>query len=42
MNQLFHNIFNPMERFFLEGFLFADVMSVHNMEYEAHLRTWIY
>ena len=28
MNQLFYNIFNPMENFFHEGF--ADVMSVHN------------
>ena len=26
MNQLFYNIFNPMEIFFLKGF----VMSVHN------------
>ena len=29
MNQLFYNIFNPMENFFLEGFV-CDVMSVHN------------
>ena len=29
MNQLFYNIFNPMEIFFsLE--MFADVMSMHN------------
>ena len=28
MNQLFYNIFNPKENFFLD--LFADVMSVHN------------
>ena len=29
MNQLFYNIFNPMENFFLED-TFADVMSVLN------------
>ena len=29
MNQLFYNIFDPMENFFLKRF-FADVMSVHN------------
>ena len=29
MNQLFFNIFNPMEIFFSRD-LFADVMSVHN------------
>ena len=29
MNQLFYNIFNPKENFFLRD-LFADVMSVHN------------
>ena len=29
MNQLFYNIFNPMEIFFSRD-LFADVMSVHN------------
>ena len=29
MNQLFYNIFNPMEDFFVEG-LFADVIGVHN------------
>ena len=29
MNQLFYNIFNPMENFFSRD-LFADVMSVHN------------
>ena len=28
MNQLFYNIFNPMEIFFSRD-LFADVMSVH-------------
>ena len=30
MNQLFYNIFNPMENFFLSRDLFADVMSVYN------------
>ena len=30
MNQLFYNIFNPMEIFFFSRDLFADVMSVHN------------
>ena len=30
MNQLFDNIFNPMENFFFSRDLFADVMSVHN------------
>ena len=30
MNQLFYNIFNPMENFFFSRDLFADVMSVHN------------
>ena len=29
MNQLFYNIFNPMENFFTRD-LFADVMSVHD------------
>ena len=29
MNQLLYNIFNPMENFFLEGFV-CWVMSVHN------------
>ena len=29
MNQLFYNIFNPMEKFFSRD-MFADVMSVHN------------
>ena len=29
MNQLFYNIFNPKEIFFLEGFV-CDVMSVRN------------
>ena len=29
MNQLFYNIFNPMETFFSRD-MFADVMSVHN------------
>ena len=29
MNQLFYNIFNPMENFFSRD-LFADIMSVHN------------
>ena len=29
MNQLFYNIFNPKENFFLRD-LSADVMSVHN------------
>ena len=42
MNQLFHNIFNPMEKFFFSRDLFADVMSVHNIEYEARLRNWIW
>ena len=30
MNQLFYNIFNPMENFFFVRDLFADVMSVHS------------
>ena len=30
MNQLFHNIFNPMENLFFSRDLSADVMSVHN------------
>ena len=30
MNQLFYNIFNPMEIFFLSRDLFAGVMSVQN------------
>ena len=30
MNQLFYNIFNPMENFFFSRDLSADVMSVHN------------
>ena len=30
MNQLFYNIFNPMENFFFSRDLFADIMSVHN------------
>ena len=30
MNQLFYNIFNPMENFFFSRDLFADVTSVHN------------
>ena len=42
MNQLFCNIFNPMESFFFSKDLFADVMSVHNMEYEARSRNWIW
>ena len=29
MNQLFYNIFNPMETFFSRD-MFVDVMSVHN------------
>ena len=29
MIQLFYNIFNPMENFFLRD-VFADVMSMHN------------
>ena len=28
--QLFYNIFNPMENFFFSRDMFADVMSVHN------------
>ena len=31
MNQLFYNIFNPMENFFSRD-MFADVMSVHNRD----------
>ena len=34
MNQLFYNIFNPMEIFFLRD-LFADVMHNRNMKH-AH------
>ena len=30
MNQLFYNIFNPMENFFSSRDLFVDVMSMHN------------
>ena len=30
MNQLFYNIFDPLEIFFFSRDLFADVMSVHN------------
>ena len=30
MNQLFYNIFNPMENCFFLRDLFADIMSVHN------------
>ena len=30
MNQLFYNIFNPMENFFFSRDLFADVMNMHN------------
>ena len=30
MNQLFYNIFNPMENVFFSRDLFADGMSVHN------------
>ena len=30
MNQLFYNIFNPMENFFFVRDLFADVMNMHN------------
>ena len=30
MNQLFYNIFNPMEKFFFLRDSFADIMSVHN------------
>ena len=30
MNQLFYNIFSPMEKIFFARDLFADVMSVHN------------
>ena len=30
MNQLFYNIFNPIENFFFSRNLFADVMSMHN------------
>ena len=37
MNQLFYNIFNPMENFFLRD-LFADVMSVHSRNMK-HTRT---
>ena len=33
MNQLFYNIFNPKEIFFLRD-LFADVISVHNRDME--------
>ena len=30
MNQLFYNIFNPMEIFFSRGICFSDVMNAHN------------
>ena len=30
MNQLFYNIFNPMENCFFSRDLFADIMSMHN------------
>ena len=30
MNQLFYNIFNPMEFFFSSRDLFVNVMSVHS------------
>ena len=30
MNQLFYNIFNPMEKFLVLRDMFADVMSVRN------------
>ena len=30
MNQLFYNIFNPMENVFSSRDLFAGVMSMHN------------
>ena len=42
MKQLFHNIFNPMEIFFSRGIFVCWRLSVHNMEYEARFRTWIY
>ena len=30
MNQLFYNIFNPLENLFFSRDLFANIMSVHN------------
>ena len=30
MNQLFYNIFNPMENCFFSRDLFADIMSMHS------------
>ena len=30
MNQLFYNIFDPLDNFFFSRDLFADVMGVHN------------
>ena len=40
MNQLFYNIFNPMENFFFSRDLFADIMSMHNrnMKYTCAIK----
>ena len=40
MNQLFYNIFNPMENFFLEGYVCWRHKRAHQ-EYEAHSRSLI-
>ena len=41
MNQLFYNIFNPKENFFLEGFVCWRHESAQQ-EYEARSRNWIW
>ena len=41
MNQLFYNIFNPMENFFLEGFVWWRYERAQ-WEYAARSRNWIW
>ena len=40
MNQLFRNIFNPMEKLFLEGYV-CQRHERAQLEYEARSRNWI-
>ena len=40
MNQLFYNIFNPMENFFLEGYVCWRHEA--QKDYEARSRNWIW
>ena len=41
MNQLFYNIFNPKENFFLEGYVCWPHECAQE-EYEAHSCNWIW